>query len=44
MKTWKLVAGILSIVLSVFVFFQSVLVGTANTMLDNGEVGVPCGG
>ena len=39
MKTWKLVAGILSIILSVFVFFQSVLVGTANTMSDNGEVG-----
>lgn len=39
MKTWKLVAGILSIILSVVVFFQSVLVGTANAMLDNGEVG-----
>ena len=43
MKTWKLVAGILSIVLSVFVFFQSVLVGTANTMSANGEVGGSAG-
>jgi len=43
MKTWKLVAGILSIILSVFVFFQSVLVGTANTMSANGEVGVSAG-
>ena len=39
MKTWKLVAGILSIILSVVVFFQSVVVGTANAMLDNGEGG-----
>ena len=43
MKTWKLVAGILSIILSVFVFFQSVLVGTANTMSANGEVGGSAG-
>lgn len=43
MKTWKLVAGILSIILSVVVFFQSVLVGTANAMLDNGEVGGSAG-
>ena len=32
MKTWKLVAGILSIILSVLVFFQSVLEVTATTM------------
>ena len=43
MKTWKLVAGILSIILSVFVFFQSLLVGTANTMSANGEVGGSAG-
>ena len=39
MKTWKLVAGILSIIFSVIVFFQSMLVGTANTLSSNGEVG-----
>lgn len=33
MKTWRLVAGILSIVLSVFVLFQSCAAGVANTML-----------
>ena len=33
----------LSIILSVFVFFQSVLVGTANTMSANGEVGGSAG-
>ena len=36
-KTWKLVFGILSIVLSVFVLFQSALAGVANTMSANGE-------
>ena len=39
MKVWKLVSGILSIVLSVFVLFQAGLVGVANTMSENGEVG-----
>ena len=39
MKIWKLVAGILSIIFSVIVFFQSMLVGTANTLSSNGEVG-----
>ena len=38
MKIWKLVAGILSIIFSVIVFFQSMLVGTANTLSSNGEV------
>ncbi len=38
MKTWKLVSGILSIVLSVFVIFQSMLVGLGNTIQENGEV------
>lgn len=36
-KTWKLVSGILSIVLSVFVLFQSAIAGVANTMSANGE-------
>ena len=43
MKIWKLVAGILSIIFSVIVFFQSILVGTANTMLANEEVGGSAG-
>ena len=38
MKVWKLVAGILSIVLSAFVTFQSCAAGVANTLSDNGEV------
>ncbi len=43
MKIWKLVAGILSIIFSVIVFFQSMLVGTANTLSSNGEVGGSAG-
>ena len=43
MKTWKLVSGILSIVLSVFVLFQSALAGVANTMSANGEAGGSAG-
>lgn len=43
MKTWKLVSGILSIILSVFVFFQSSIAGLANTLSDNGEVGGSAG-
>lgn len=38
MKTWKLVSGILSIVLFVFVTFQSCAAGIANTLNDSGEV------
>lgn len=38
MKTWKLVSGILSIVLCMFVLFQSCAAGIANTLADNGEV------
>lgn len=38
MKTWKLVAGILSIILFVFVTFQSCAAGLGNAMADNGEV------
>lgn len=39
MKTRKLVSGISSIVLSIFVLFQSALAGVANTMSANGEAG-----
>lgn len=39
MKTWKLVSGILSIILAVFVAFQSLFAGLANTLEENGEVG-----
>lgn len=39
MKTWKLVSGILSIVLFVLVSFQSCAAGMANTLADNGESG-----
>ena len=38
MKTWKLVSGILSIVLFVFVTFQSCAAGFVNTVEENGEV------
>lgn len=37
MKTWKLVSGILSIVLFVVVAFQSCAAGVANALTDNGE-------
>ncbi len=37
MKNWKLVSGILSIVLFAFVSFQSCAAGVANTLEDNGE-------
>lgn len=43
MKTWKLVAGILSIVLFAFVSLQSCAVGFGNTLADNGEVGGSAG-
>lgn len=38
MKIWKLVTGILSIILSVFVLFQSMFAGLGNALSDNGEV------
>lgn len=38
MKTWKLVSGILSIVLTAFVIFQSCAAGLSNSMSNNGEV------
>ena len=38
MKTWKLVSGILSIILSAFVLFQSSIAGLGNALEENGEV------
>lgn len=38
MKVWKLVSGILSIILFVIVAFQSCAAGVANTLAENGEV------
>ena len=37
MKTWKLVSGILSIILFVFVSFQSCAAGIGNALSENGE-------
>ena len=39
MKTWKLVSGILSIILFVVVSFQSCAVGIGNTLGETGAVG-----
>jgi uncharacterized membrane protein len=38
MKNWKLISGILSIVLCVFVLFQSCAAGTYNALEANGEM------
>ena len=43
MKTWKLVSGILSTVLFVFVLFQSCAAGLSNTLQENGELGGSAG-
>lgn len=43
MKTWKLVSGILSIVLFALVAFQSCAAGVANTLEENGESGGSAG-
>lgn len=43
MRTWKLVSGILSIVLFVFVSFQSCAAGVSNALQENGEVGGSAG-
>ena len=37
MKIWKLIAGILSILISGFVTFQSFAAGLVNTLEDNGQ-------
>lgn len=39
MKTWKLVSGILSVILFAIVSLQSCAVGIGNTLSENGEVG-----
>ena len=38
MQVWKLVSGILSIIMSVFVTFQSSIAGLGNALAENGEV------
>lgn len=43
MKTWKLVSGILSIILFALVSFQSCAAGLSNTLEANGEVGGSAG-
>ena len=43
MKTWKLVSGILSIVLFVLVAFQSCAAGISNALEENGEMGGTAG-
>lgn len=43
MKVWKLVSGILSIVLFFLVMFQSCAAGLANTLSENGESGGSAG-
>lgn len=47
MKTWKLVSGILSIIIFIVVEFQSCAVGIVNTIEDNagtsGSIGFLCG-
>lgn len=39
MKNWKLISGILSIVLTFFVLLQSCAAGVSNHLQNNGEVG-----
>ena len=43
MKIWKLVSGILSIVLVLFVLFQSCAAGLGNALEANGEVQLEIG-
>lgn len=43
MKTWKLVSGILSIVLSGFVLFQSGLAGFVNSVENSSDAGGSAG-
>ena len=38
MKTWKLDSGIISIILSAFVVFQSMMAGLANALEESGQV------
>ncbi len=43
MKTWKLVSGILSIILFFIVTFQSCMAGLSNVLSANGEFGGSAG-
>ena len=43
MKVWKLVSGILSIVLCLFIIFQSCAAGLSNALEENNEVGGSAG-
>lgn len=43
MKNWKLVSGILSIVLTFFVLLQSCAAGVSNHLQNNGETGGSAG-
>ncbi len=43
MKIWKLVSGILSIIMAAFVLFQSSIAGLSNTLSENGEAGGSAG-
>ena len=43
MRIWKLISGIISIVLSVFVVLQSGLAGLSNALEENGESGGSAG-
>ena len=43
MKIWKLVSGILSIVLCLFIIFQSCAAGLSNAIEENNEVGGSAG-
>ena len=43
MKTWKLVSGIIAIVLFAFVMFQSCAAGISNSLEANGESGGSAG-
>ena len=43
MKIWKLISGIMSIVLSVFVVIQSGIAGLSNALEENGESGGSAG-
>lgn len=43
MKNWKLISGILSIILCLLVLFQSCAAGLSNALQENGEVGGSAG-
>jgi len=43
MSMWRLVSGIISIVLSAIVLFQSMFAGLGNALSENGEVGGSAG-